>query len=261
MRVALRVRSAILRIGLAGRTNEAGRPVCLRKLAFGGELSEATGTELPLILPLGDRALLVRFASTLSSEANRRAVAFARRLRAGVPEGVTEIDPNLVSVLLKYDPVRVDFDRLAGEVRLILSAPLDEAAAPPAMHRLAVAFGGEAGPDLAEVAATLGLSAAAFVAAHNAAPLRVLATGFAPGFVYCGFHEPALLVPRRATVRPPIQPGSLLFAAGQTAIAATPVPTGWHLIGRTDFINFDSRRDPPTVLREGDLVAFEAVQA
>jgi allophanate hydrolase subunit 1 len=53
----------------------------------------------------------------------------------------------------------------------------------------------------------------------------------------------------------------LLFAAGQTAIAATPVPTGWHLIGRTDLINFDSRRDPPTVLREGDLVAFEAVQA
>jgi KipI family sensor histidine kinase inhibitor len=224
-------------------------------------LSEATGARLPLILPLGDRGLLVRFADTLSSDANRRAVAFARRLRVALPDGVTEIDPNLVSVLLKYDPARVDFDRLAGEVRLILSVPADEAATPLAVHRLAVTFGGTAGPDLAEVAATLGLSAVAFVAAHNAAPLRVLATGFAPGFVYCGFHEPALRVPRRASVRPPVEPGSVLFAAGQTAIAATPVPTGWHLIGKTDFINFDATRDPPTVLQEGDLVAFEAVPA
>jgi inhibitor of KinA len=89
----------------------------------------------------------------------------------------------------------------------------------------------------------------------------VLATGFAPGFVYCGFHEAGLRVPRRAAVRPPVAPGSVLFAAGQTAIAATPVPTGWHLIGRTDFINFDAMRDPPTILQEGDLVAFEAVSA
>jgi inhibitor of KinA len=89
----------------------------------------------------------------------------------------------------------------------------------------------------------------------------VLATGFAPGFVYCGFHESALRTPRRAAVRPPVAPGSVLFAAGQTAIAATPVPTGWHLIGRTDFINFDAGRSPPTRLREGDLVAFEAVPA
>jgi KipI family sensor histidine kinase inhibitor len=228
-------------------------------LAFGGELSGAIGAELPLILPLGDRGLLVRFGSTLSAAANEWAIAFARQLRTGFPEGVTEIHPNLVSVLLKYDPARVDFDRLAGEVRLILSTPLDAAAAPPAVHRLAVAFGGEAGPDLEDVAATLGRSPAAFIAAHNAAPLRVLATGFAPGFVYCGFHEPTLRVPRRAAVRPPVQPGSVLFAAGQTAIAATPVPTGWHLIGRTDFINFDPARSPPTELREGDLVAFEGV--
>jgi KipI family sensor histidine kinase inhibitor len=233
----------------------------LRKSIFGGDLSDATGAELPLILPLGDRGLLVRFASTLSAEANRRAIVFARCLRAGLPDGVTEIDPTLVSVLLKYDPARVDFDRLAGEVRLILSAPKAETATPPTVHRLAVTFGGEAGPDLAGVAKTLALSAAAFIAAHNAAPLRVLATGFAPGFVYCGFHGPALRVPRRAAVRPPVAPGSVLFAAGQTAIAATLVPTGWHLIGRTNFINFDATCDPPTVLQEGDLVEFEAVPA
>jgi KipI family sensor histidine kinase inhibitor len=215
----------------------------------------------PLIVPLGDQGLLVRFGSELSDAANRRAIDFARRLRERLPDGVSEIDPNLVSVLVKYDPAQIDFDRLAGEMRLILSAPGSDAATPPILHRLPVTFGGKGGPDLAAVAEALGLSEADFVAAHNRAPLRVLTTGFAPGFVYCGFHPEHLRLPRRASVRPPVAPGSILFAAGQTAIAATPVPTGWHLIGATAFRNFDPAAMPPTRLREGDLVQFEVAAA
>jgi allophanate hydrolase subunit 1 len=48
----------------------------------------------------------------------------------------------------------------------------------------------------------------------------------------------------------------VLFAAGQTAIAATPIRTGWHVIGRTAFQNFDPQRSPPTRLSAGDLVQF-----
>jgi allophanate hydrolase subunit 1 len=53
--------------------------------------------------------------------------------------------------------------------------------------------------------------------------------------------------------------GTILFAAGQTAIAATPIPTGWHLIGRTEFRNFDPNADPPCLLKAGDLVRFSEV--
>jgi KipI family sensor histidine kinase inhibitor len=214
---------------------------------------------LPLLQPLGDCGLLVRFGTTLSDAANRRTIALARRLRDASPEGVTEIAPNLVSVLLKYDPARIDFDRLAGEVRLLLWDADDAAALPGARHQIAVRFGGEYGPDLDTAAAALELTPAAFVAAHNAAPLRVLTTGFAPGFVYCGFHPDSLRLPRRASVRPQAAPGSVLFAAGQTAITSTPIPTGWHVIGRTEFRNFDQNADPPTLLREGDMVHFAAL--
>jgi 5-oxoprolinase (ATP-hydrolysing) subunit B len=96
----------------------------------------------------------------------------------------------------------------------------------------------------------------AFVAQHNAELLRVLTTGFAPGFVYCGFHPEALNLPRRTTVRPRVPAGSVLFAAGQTAISATEIPTGWHVIGRTAFRNFLPESDPPTLLRAGDLIQF-----
>ena len=112
------------------------------------------------------------------------------------------------------------------------------------------------GPDLAEAAQALGMSTEAFIAAHNATQLRVLATGFAPGFVYCGLHE-ALTLPRRTTIRPSVPAGSLLFAAGQSAITANDMPTGWHVIGGTAFSNFDPGAQPPTLLSAGDFITFE----
>ena len=136
---------------------------------------------LPVLMPLGDRALLVRFAEALSDSGNNAAIEFARHIRALDLPGVTEVVPNLVSVLLRYDPARIDFAALAGEVRLALwgRAPAGEVGREWAVP---VQFDG---PDLPEVAGLLGLSVADFVAGHNQKPLRVLATGFAPGFVYC----------------------------------------------------------------------------
>lgn len=209
----------------------------------------------PLILPLGDRGLLVRFATALSDAANRATIGFARRLRGALPEGVSEIDPNLVSVLLKYDPAKTGFAQLAGEVRLLLGEEREDAAA-PARHAIGVRFDGA---DLDEVAASLKLSASEFIAAHGARPLRVLTTGFAPGFVYCGFHAEALVLPRRTVVRASVPAGTVLFAAGQTAVASTTIPTGWHVIGHTDFRNFDADASPPTRLSEGDEIVFEAL--
>lgn len=219
-------------------------------------MSSSGETTTPWIVPLGDAGLLVRFGTTLMDAANRHAVTFARGLTAArLPRGVTEVVPNLVSVLLKYDPGQIGFDELAGEVRLLLGIAEDDDVT-GATHAVAVRFDGE---DLGDVAGSLKMTPDAFVTAHNARPLRVLATGFAPGFIYSGFHSAALMLPRRATVRALVPAGTVLFAAGQTAIAATPIPTGWHVIGHTDFRNFDPAAEPPTMLRAGDLVQFEAV--
>ena len=205
---------------------------------------------IPTLLPLGDQGLLIRFAETLSDAANLAAIGLARQLEADRPEGVAEIAPGLVSVLLLLEP-GADFGRLRGELMLRLGAEPEPVEA--RQHEIAVTF---EGPDLGEVADLLSLSPAAFVAKHNAAALRVLATGFAPGFVYCGFHGGNMVVPRREAVRPMVPAGTVLFAAGQTAIAATPIRTGWHIIGKTTFQNFDPARDPPTLLQAGDGIRF-----
>ena len=216
-------------------------------------MPSASSLPLPVIVPLGDSGLLVRFADSLSEPANAAALAFAQCVTATELPGVEEVAPNLVSVLLRYDPRQISFDRLAGEVRLLVGG--DRPGVSGEEHRIEVSYDGE---DLTEVCELLGLTPDAFVAAHGATPLRVLAVGFAPGFLYCGFHPPELRLPRRALVRPPVAAGTVLFAAGQTAIAATPVPTGWHVVGHTSLRNFDAGREPPVAIRAGDSVTFEA---
>lgn len=203
-------------------------------------------------MPLGDSAVLVRFATSLNDSANRAAIALAAALDAAPLAGVVEMMPNLVSVLLRYDPAQTSLSTLQGELALRLLG-LAASTREPAVWTLPVTFDG---PDLDDVATALQLSREDFITAHNRAPLRVLSTGFAPGFVYCGMHDDALLLPRRPLVRPGVPVGSVLFAAGQTAITATDMPTGWHVIGRTDFRNFDASRNPPTQLVAGDLVTF-----
>lgn len=211
----------------------------------------------PRFVPLGDSALLVRFGDRLDEAANRAAIGFARRLSDAPPEGVEEVTPNLVSVLLGFDPRRTSADRVAAELRLLTPEAWDVPVRKATSQAIAVRYGGD---DLAEVAGLLTLDIPTFVARHNASPIRVLATGFAPGFVYCGFHPEALHVPRRTTVRPSVPAGTVLFAAGQTAIAATAIPTGWHVIGHTDFRNFDPAADPPTTLSPGDRIVFETAR-
>ena len=205
---------------------------------------------MPAILPLGDCAVLVRFADTLSAEANREAIDFAARLDADVPEGVEEVAPGLVSVLLRTRP-DVDFWRLSGELRLRMEGSHE--ARPSREVTIPVVYDDD---DLMDVCSKLKLAPGNFVVRHGGTPLRVLATGFAPGFVYCGFHSPMLVVPRREQVRPLVPAGTVLFAAGQTAIAATPIRTGWHVIGRTIFQNFDPDETPPTAFAPGDTVEF-----
>jgi KipI family sensor histidine kinase inhibitor len=209
--------------------------------------------DLPLLQPLGDSSLLVRFGASLDPRANRAAIGFAQVMAKAALPGVIEVVPSLVSVLVRYECGIITLANLMGEIRLLLSAPKPEQPA-TITHVAATIFDGE---DIADLAVHLEISPAEFIRRHNETPLNVLATGFAPGFVYCGFHPEALTVPRRDVVRRHVPAGTVLFAAGQTAITSTPVPTGWHVIGHTAFRNLDLSQSPPTRLRAGDSIRFE----
>ncbi len=202
---------------------------------------------------LGDSAIIVKFAKDLQIDANERAINFAKFLRKNPPANILEIASFLVSTFIRYDNLRVNFASLMREIRLaLLEFDNYQPKEMVRQHKIKIHFDGE---DLYSVCEKLGLTKEEFIKLHNKQPLRVLSTGFAPGFLYCGMHEKSLHIARKTEIKN-IKRGAVIFAAGQTAISATSIPTGWHHIGHTDFINFDINKQPPIFIKSGEKIIF-----
>lgn len=214
------------------------------------------------ILAAGDHAWLVRFGERFDLALNRSATAYARKLRQEPIDGVTEIMPTIASVLVRFDPRAADADEVRDRLQTCLDG-LDAAsqASSSRIWRIPVLYGGEAGPDLPAVAQAMGRTESELIEAHAAARQQVLMLGFAPGFVYAGLLDETWDLPRKNKVAPEVQPGSVILAVRQTAITATRVPTGWHVIGRTPCLNFEPDREPPVLIESGDTLQFEAIDA
>ena len=204
--------------------------------------------------PFGESALLVETGGA------ERAQALAAGLRDDPIPGVTAGVPGAASLLVELDALAADVDAVRGELKRRLDMP----ASPVASGRrraIPVVYGGEMGPDLPDVAALTGLSAAEVVALHADMDLRVLFDGFAPGFAYLGELPGDLRVPRLDTPRTRTPAGSVAIAGAMSGIYPAALPGGWRVIGRTPVTLFDARRDPPAYLLPGDRVRFEAIDA
>lgn len=212
---------------------------------------------LTKIIALGESAILVRFAKQLNEQANKRAIEFAAILEQQNHAEIKEVTASLVSVLIKYDNQKISFFNLSGLIRITLCEPQKKEKNTYKTHKIKMSFDGK---DLTEVANSLSLSTEQFISSHNEKSLRVLATGFAPGFIYCGMHEKKLFIDRRKKLHKQVPKGAVIFAAGQTAIASSPIPTGWHIIGHTDFSNFNLNKNPPTLINAGDRIEFVRVK-
>src|SRR5262249_3041484 len=158
--------------------------------------------------------------------------------------------------LVMYDPAHIRF----ADVRALLLA---RAAAPETpeepgrLHRVPVVYGGDNGPDLAEVARTVRLSEAEVIAQHTSVEYSAFMLGFRPGFAYLGTLAESLALPRLATPRVRVPAGSVGIAGRQTGIYPVASPGGWRLLGRTTFATYDPFADPPSVVAPGDRVRFE----
>ena len=94
---------------------------------------------------------------------------------------------------------------------------------------------------------------------HTGTEYTVYAIGFAPGFPYLGYLPAELCgVPRLASPRLQVEPGSVGLTGRQTGIYPLPTPGGWHLIGRSSVKLFLPDSDPPCLFRAGDRVKFFA---
>jgi KipI family sensor histidine kinase inhibitor len=112
------------------------------------------------------------------------------------------------------------------------------------------------GEDLERVADACQLTVREVIERHEGATYRCSFCGFAPGFGYLAGLDPRLQLPRRASPRPRIPAGSVAIASGYTAVYPSASPGGWHLIGRSDAILWQTDRDPPALITPGATVRF-----
>jgi inhibitor of KinA len=122
-----------------------------------------------------------------------------------------------------------------------------------------VCYGGDFGPDLAQLASQRGLSVEDFIRIHSQTHYTVYFLGFVPGFVYLSMVPDEIAAPRLAAPRQRVEAGSVGIAGRQTGIYPCAVPGGWQLIGRTPLSMFRTDRDPMALLACGDEVRFRPI--
>jgi KipI family sensor histidine kinase inhibitor len=197
------------------------------------------------VRPFGTEAVLVELADRW------RVLDQYEALDRSRPPGVVDVVPARSTVLVTFDPVLITPDAVTGWID---STPLtSRERGVGAVVEIEVVYDGA---DLAEVAATTGLTPAKVVAAHSGAVFAVAFCGFAPGFAYLTGLPPELHLPRRSAPRTRVPEGSVAIADDFSAVYPRQSPGGWHLLGRTDARLWDLARDVPGLLQPGDRVRF-----
>jgi inhibitor of KinA len=215
------------------------------------------------ILPAGDAALVVVLPERIDPELNAWCVALSRALASGLGTIVRDVVIGYCSVTVYFDPLKVEAAWLEAEVRACAGSPevedAVEGAAEGAVVEVPVCYGGDLGPDLADVAAFAGCSETEVIDLHAGREYRVYMVGFVPGFAYMAEVEPRIAAPRRASPRTAVPAGSVAIAGGQTGVYPAITPGGWNIIGRTTLAPYDPDRAEPFLFKSGDRVRFRPV--
>lgn len=216
------------------------------------------------ILDCADAAFTVEFGDAIHPALQERVrvldAAIAHAQAGGALAGLIETVPTFRSLTVLYDPVRTTQDELLAAITPLIGTSGAADAAPVRHWRLPACYDDAFGPDLDEVARTVGCSRDDVVALHTGGEYVVYMLGFLPGFPFMGDVAPALALPRRAEPRVRVPAGSVAIATGLTAIYPWESPGGWHLLARCAVPLFDVRRRAPALLQAGDRVRFVPVE-
>jgi KipI family sensor histidine kinase inhibitor len=212
------------------------------------------------VIDVGDRGVAVTVVEPTPAARMAAVRGLTRAVRDARIAGVTDVVPSPGRVTAVYDPLRIGHAEVRRLVEAIAAAtPAATDDTPAAAHEIPVCYGGDFGPDLAEVCAAHAVEAEQFVELHAAASYEVEALGFLPGFAYLAGLPPALATPRRATPRRLVPAGSVGIGGSQTGAYPFASPGGWNLIGHTPIRLFDAARTIPALLAVGDRVRFVAI--
>ena len=211
-------------------------------------------------MPFGDNGLLIEFGNVINLKVNRKVVALSEAIIDAKIRGVEELVPTYRSLLVRYNASKTSYEHLAFSIRDI-EKTMEERKKETVGRKtiIPVVYGGEYGPDLADVARFHGLTEEQVVKIHSGKEYRVYMIGFVAGFPYLGEVADEIATPRLETPRLKVPAGSVGIAEKQTGIYPCEAPGGWRIIGRTPTRLFNPLQQPPARLQLGDIVKFKPI--
>lgn len=208
------------------------------------------------ILTAGDSSILVEFGKVISPEINRKITATVQLMKMQHIEGVVDIIPAFCSLLINYDPRVISYEEITERMQRLLKmdAKMDEEK--KKIYEIPVCYGGEYGPDIANIAEHAGLTEEEVIKIHSSRDYLIYMLGFLPGFCYLGGLDERIHTPRLANPRIKISAGSVGIGGSQTGIYPLDSPGGWQLMGMTPVKTYDPDREVPILLEAGDYIRF-----
>lgn len=213
------------------------------------------------IKPVGDRALSIELGTEIKESVNLQVLELRRKITASKQNGILEVIPAYVSLLVYYDPLQTDFFKLQRIVTGLYKDSGKAAGQSGKLREIPVCYGGSFGEDISFVAEHAGLTEEEVIKIHSGRDYRIFMLGFLPGFPYLGGIDERLITPRLASPRIRIPAGSVGIGGAQTGIYPMASPGGWRLIGRTPLKLFRPDQPDSILYETGDIIRFIPISA
>ena len=208
---------------------------------------------------MGDRSILIELGDAIAPEINQKVRELYVALEEDPIKGVVEIVPAYRSLLIIYDPFKLNLKKLQDSIEVIKERTKKISFPKPKIMEVPVLYGGEYGPDLKWVAKYHNIRPDEVIQIHTEKIYQIYMIGFMPGFPYMGELPEKLQTPRRETPRTVMPKGSVAIAQRQIGIYPVESPGGWNIIGRTPLNLFNANQSPPSVFGMGDYVKFFSI--
>ena len=198
---------------------------------------------------INEESILVRFSNDISEEVHlkvKNMFQYALNL-----EGVLSVVPSYNSLMIYYDIMKTDYDKLIADLKMVENHQTLQSE--KRIIKIPVCY--EMGINLKRVSDHTGLSEKNVISSHSGRDYLIYMIGFAPGFPYLGGMDAKLTTPRLEVPRTKIEAGSVGIGGEQTGIYPLPTPGGWNIIGKTPLKLYD-QNSSQTLLKMGEYIRF-----
>ncbi|WP_084783099.1 5-oxoprolinase subunit PxpB [Bacillus dakarensis] len=213
----------------------------------------------PTFTTMGDQAVVIQFEKNISIETNKKVQTLSRLIEESQIPGVIQLIPAFNNLTVCYDPMVIGYVELLEELKQIEGNISKQVPLNSKTLYVPVAFGGEYGPDLEEIANHAGVSVDEVLSILQSKPYYVYMIGFIAGYPYGGDIDPRLSLPRRTNPRIRVRKGTIQIVNNLTGIFTMDAPSGWHLVGWTPMEMFNPYAEPPSMLQAGDFIQYVAI--